>query len=133
MTRMHVNTGTTWEQRVGYSRAVRVDRFVLVAGTLAVDHEGRIIGAGDAHEQTRAALRKIENALDEAGASMQDVVRTRMYVRDIVNDEQAVGRAHHAFFNDVRPAATMIEVQRLAHDEALVEIEVDGIVGDGGA
>jgi len=130
MARTNIDTGTSWEHRVGYSRAVRVDRFVYVAGTLAVDAHGEIIAPGDAYEQTLAVLRRIEKALEQSGASLIDVVRTRMYVRDIVNDEDAIGRAHHQLFSAVRPAATMVEVQRLAHDEALIEVEVDAVVGE---
>ena len=124
-----VSSGTTWEKQVGYSRAVRIGNHVWVAGTTATDDRGEVVGAGDAAVQTRYALEKIERALREAGASMQDVVRTRLFVTDI-DQWEAIGRVHGAFFGDVRPAATMVEVSRLIDPAHLVEIEVDAFVHD---
>jgi len=124
-----VSSGTTWEKQVGYSRAVRIGNHIWVAGTTATDDRGEVVGAGDAAAQTRYALGKIERALREAGASMQDVVRTRLFVTDI-DQWEAIGRVHGAFFGDVRPAATMVEVSRLIDPAHLVEIEVDAFVHD---
>jgi enamine deaminase RidA (YjgF/YER057c/UK114 family) len=121
--RQNVSSGARWEPIVGYSRAVRVGSHVYVAGTTSTD-------VGDAYGQAAQALRKIEAALAEAGASMRDVVRTRIYVTDI-DDWQEIGRAHREFFADVRPAATLVEVRRLLEPEMLVEIEVDAVIGDG--
>jgi enamine deaminase RidA (YjgF/YER057c/UK114 family) len=130
--RINISSGTVWEQRVGYSRAVRIGGLVFVAGTLAVDEAGAVVGPGDAREQTRYALMKIERALLRAGASRRDVVRTRMYIRRI-EDQEAVGAAHAEFFGDVMPAATMIEVGRFAHPDGLVEIEADAVLRGGHA
>ena len=124
-----VSSGTTWEKQVGYSRAVRIGNHIWVAGTTATDDRGEVVGAGDAAAQTRYALGKIERALREAGASMQDVVRTRLFVTDI-DQWEAIGRVHGAFFGDVRPAATMVEVSRQIDPAHLVEIEVDAFVHD---
>lgn len=128
MQRRNISSGSPWEPKVGYSRAVRVGEMVFVSGTLAADERGVIVAPGDAFEQTRYALQKIERALREAGASMSDVVRTRMFVRKI-EDFDAVGRAHAEFFAAVRPAATMVEVGRFAAADALIEIEVDAVIG----
>jgi enamine deaminase RidA (YjgF/YER057c/UK114 family) len=119
-------SGTSWEERVGYSRAVRTGPFVEVAGTTAMDGNNPV-GRGDLYAQTVFILKKIEKVLAEAGASLRDVVRTRMYVTDISRWEEA-GRAHEEFFGTVRPASTMIEVQRLVGEELLIEIEVSAIV-----
>lgn len=131
MTRENISSGTPWEAKVGYSRAVRVGPFVFVSGTLAADERGEIVGKGDAYAQSVYALRKIERALQQAGATMQDVVRTRMFVRRIA-DQEAIGRAHAEFFSEVRPASTMVEVGTFANPDGLVEIEVDAIVGEPG-
>ncbi|MDH4131270.1 MAG: RidA family protein [Gemmatimonadota bacterium] len=127
MTRHLVSTGTPWEPIVGYSRAVRVDRHVHVAGTAAIGADGRVVGPGDPRAQTVHILQVIQRALEEAGARLDDVVRTRIYVTDI-RQWDAIGRAHGEFFRDIRPAATMVEVRRLIDPEMLVEIEAEAII-----
>ncbi len=132
MPRHNVGSGRPWEEVVGYSRAVRVGQIIHVAGTTGVDASGAVVGPGDPAAQTTQALRTIEAALAELGATLRDVVRTRIYVTDIA-DWEAIGKAHGAFFRDIRPAATMIEVSRLIAPELLVEIEAEAIVGAGDA
>lgn len=125
--RQNISSGAKWESIVGYSRAVRMGSTVHVAGTTAVNENGEIVGIGDAYAQTIYILQKIENALHEAGAVMADVVRTRMFVINI-DLWEAVGRAHGNIFRHIRPAATMVEVNRLISPDLLVEIEVDAII-----
>lgn len=129
MTRQTVSSGTTWEEEVGYSRAIRVGDRVEVSGTTATDDEGEIVDVGDPYAQASQAIDNIESALDEAGASLADVVRTRMFVTD-VDHYDAVGRAHGETFGEIRPATSMYEVAALVDPEMLVEIEAAAVVED---
>jgi enamine deaminase RidA (YjgF/YER057c/UK114 family) len=127
MKRLNISSGAPWESIVGYSRAVRMGPYVHVAGTTASDENGRVIGEGDPYAQANYIFNKIEAALNEAGAALTDVVRTRMFVVDVTHWE-AIGKAHGERFANIRPAATLIEVSRLISPELLVEIEVDAIL-----
>ena len=120
MTRQNISSNTPWEEVVGYSRAVRVGNMVVVAGTVAADAEGNIQGVGDSYTQAVYIIQKIEHALKEAGSSLNDVVRTRLYVTNISHDWEGVAKAHAEFFGEVRPATTMVEVSRLIAPDYLV-------------
>jgi enamine deaminase RidA (YjgF/YER057c/UK114 family) len=124
--RKRISTGDSWESVVGYSRAIRFGSVVEVAGTTAVK-DGQVVAKGDPYGQTRFILEKIQGALKEAGASLEHVVRTRIFVTDIAHWQQ-VGKAHGEFFRDIRPASTMVEVSGLVNPEMLVEIEVTAVV-----
>lgn len=131
MSRQLISSGGPWENEVGYSRAVRVGNVVSVAGTVAVGPDGNIVAPGDAYEQTRAILATIGRALEEAGASVADVVRTRSFITDI-SQWEGFGRAHGEVFRDVRPASTLVEVSGLLGDGSVIEIELDAIIDEAG-
>jgi enamine deaminase RidA (YjgF/YER057c/UK114 family) len=124
---MKVSSGTRWESIVGYSRAVRVGKIVHVSGTTATDSQGNLVGIGNAEAQTLQALKNIERALLSVGAKLEDVVRTRIFVTDIQQWEE-IGKAHGAFFNEIRPTTSMVEVKSLVNQDMLVEIEAEAIL-----
>lgn len=119
--RININSNTKWEDKIGYSRAVKIGNLIEVSGTSAIDRE-HIIAPGDPYQQTRFIIQKIEKALNDAGASLEDVIRTRIYVTNI-RDWEAVGRAHGEFFKNIKPVTTMVEVTSLIDPNFVVEIE----------
>ncbi len=127
MQKQQISSGTKWERHVGYSRAVRVGNIVEVSGTVAVDESNQIVGKGDPEAQARYIFEKIKRVLHEAGATLLDVIRTRMYVTN-VEDWETIGRIHGEYFRKIKPAATMVEVSALIHSDCLVEVEVSAFI-----
>ena len=126
--RKKIRSGTKWEEKIAYSRAMRIDNFVVVSGTTAIDAEGNVVGVGDMYAQSRFALQKVVTALEQCGASPKDVIRTRIFMVDIKRFEE-VGKAHKEVFGGIDPTTSLVEVSALLDPRLLVEIEVDAIVG----
>ena len=126
-TRSTISSGAPYESVFGYSRAVKVGNMVFVSGSTAIQPDGTVAGVGDAYTQTITALRTIEKALRQAGATMQHVVRTRMFAVNL-DDTEAISKAHAEFFRDIRPAATLVEISRLVHPNMLIEVEADAVI-----
>ncbi len=129
MLRQHISSGSPWETITGYSRAVRAGHLIFVSATAATAQDGRVLYPGDAYQQTRAILARIEAALREAGSSLNDIVQTRLYLRDITCWEEA-GRAHGEIFREIRPATSMVEVNRFLDPNMLVEIEAIAVLSE---
>jgi enamine deaminase RidA (YjgF/YER057c/UK114 family) len=129
MKRSRVQSAAPWESEVGYSRAVRTGRFIAVTGTAAIGPDGKLVGAGDAYAQTCRCIEVIREAIEQIGGSLEDVVRTRLFVTDI-DLWPEIGRAHREAFGAILPATTMVQVARLIDPDMLVEIEADAIIGD---
>jgi enamine deaminase RidA (YjgF/YER057c/UK114 family) len=127
MTRTNYSSGAKWEDIVGYSRAVKIGNTIEVTGTVAVDDNSNLVGGNDAYEQTKFIIQKIELVLQKAGASLKDVVRTRMFVTDISRWEE-YGKAHGEFFKNIKPCTTMVEVCKLISSEYLIEIEATAVI-----
>jgi enamine deaminase RidA (YjgF/YER057c/UK114 family) len=125
--RINISSGAKWEDIVGYSRAVKIGNLIEVAGTTSLDENGLVVGVNDPYQQTKYAITKIEKALATAGATLHDVIRTRMFVTDISRWEE-IGKAHGEYFKNIKPASTMVEVRALISPELLVEIEVTAII-----
>ena len=128
-TRTNISSGGPYEATFGYSRAVKIGNLVFVSGSTAIQPDGTVVGVGDPYVQTVATLHTIEQALEQAGASCKDVVRTRMFATNLAHTD-AIGKAHAEFFANIRPAATLVQIARLIHPDMLIEIEADAVLAD---
>ena len=129
MNRVNYSSGTKWERIVGYSRAVKVNNMIYISGTTSTNEKGEIIGINDPYAQTVQIIKNIENALKHFNANLKDIVRTRMFVKDI-DQWEAIGKAHGEFFHDIRPTTSMVEIKRLIGAEILVEIEAEAVISE---